>query len=102
MPRFSDSIEIARPPKVVWRDRHAGALVLGTSRGLLTVGGLSGIRHAQRPLLSHSKEGGGQCASHPIGGAERAEEDQEGKAFSRHRYYNLMPSPTGGDGSEGE
>ena len=96
MPQFSETIEIERPPEAVWR-------AIGTPEqwfdGYLETSVRSddypgtGARddHLYRTRRTERVEARVTRAEAP----NVLEEDQEGKTFSRHIRYTLMPSPIG-------
>jgi uncharacterized protein YndB with AHSA1/START domain len=96
MPRFSESIDIERPPEDVWR-------AIGTPERWLEGYLETRLRSADYPApgtrddhlyRTRRKE---EVDAHVTRSEAPSvlEEDQEGKTFSRHVRYSLNPSPTG-------
>jgi uncharacterized protein YndB with AHSA1/START domain len=96
MPRFSESIDIARPPVDVWRaistpERWFEGYLETRSRSADYPGPGTRNDHLYR---TRSKEE----VSARVTRSEAPsvlEEDQDGKTFSRHVRYRLSPSATG-------
>jgi uncharacterized protein YndB with AHSA1/START domain len=94
MPRFSDSIEIARPPEDVWR-------AIGTPERWFEGYLETRTRSADYPgpdtrddqLYRRREEVDARVTRSEAPSV--LEEDQEGKTFSRHLRYSLSPSPVG-------
>jgi uncharacterized protein YndB with AHSA1/START domain len=96
MPQFSDSIEIARPPEVVWRaigtpERWFEGYVESRSRSADYPGPDTRDDHLYRTRTTEEVGAWVTRSEAP----SVLEEDQEGKTFSRHVRYSLTPSPTG-------
>ncbi len=96
MPRFSESIEIERPPEQVWRaistpERWSEGYLETRSRSAEYPGPGSRDDHLYRTRIKEEVEARVTRSEAP----RVLEEDQEGRTFSRHVRYSLDPSSTG-------
>jgi hypothetical protein len=96
MPRFSESIDIARPPEDVWRtigtpERWFEGYLESRTRSADYPGPDTRDDHLYRTRQKEEVAARVTRSEAP----SVLEEDQEGKTFSRHVRYSLSPSPTG-------
>jgi uncharacterized protein YndB with AHSA1/START domain len=96
MPKFSESIDIERPPEQVWRaiatpERWFEGYLETRSRSAEYPGPGSRDDHLYRTRMNEEVAARVTRSEAPT----VLEEDQEGKTFSRHVRYSLDPSPTG-------
>ena len=96
MPRFSESIEIARPPEDVWRvigrpERWFEGYLDTRTRSADYPGPDTRDDHLYRTRRREEVDARVTRSEPP----SVLEEDQEGKTFSRHVRYSLSPSPVG-------
>ena len=96
MPHFSESIEIERPPEDVWRaigtpERWLEGYLETRSRSADYPGPGTRDDHVYHTRRNENVEARVTRSEAP----NVLEEDQDGKTFSRHVRYSLMPSPMG-------
>jgi uncharacterized protein YndB with AHSA1/START domain len=96
MPRFSESIDIARPPVDVWRaigtpERWFEGYLETRSRSADYPGPGTRNDHLYRTRRKEEVDARVTRSEAP----SVLEEDQDGKTFSRHVRYRLSPSATG-------
>jgi len=96
MPRFSEMIDIERPPEDVWRaigtpERWFEGYLETRSRSEDYPGPDTRDDHLYRTRTKEDVEARVTRSEAPT----VLEEDQQGKTFSRHVRYSLSPSPSG-------